>query len=209
MSRSSEAELLSRYLDDDLEEADRRRLEAALERDPALRRELEGLRAVVAQLGDLERPAVPLELGGRVARLARLEARRTGLWERGHALLERHVLSSTLLPAFAVVLALGAILYVLSEGVSRLPEHGTRLVVAPGEAVGSRREVAGRLFAAVAGGWREVGLESGGVAPRRVAGEELADLVADRPELRQLAALGGAVQLRLDGEPVTLVFEEP
>lgn len=85
--------LLSGYLDGELDDAQRARVEAALAADPALRRELEEMRRVAAALGADERT----------------EAELAAFWNDVYNRLERHVAWVLLLGGF--LLLAGVVLF--------------------------------------------------------------------------------------------------
>ncbi|MEO1087269.1 MAG: zf-HC2 domain-containing protein, partial [Acidobacteriota bacterium] len=72
----SQVEMLSAYLDGQLPSDEKSRVEAQLEKDPELRRQLDGLRAVTHNLAHLERMAPPPTLGQDVARRIALAGER-------------------------------------------------------------------------------------------------------------------------------------
>lgn len=205
-------ELCSRYLDGDLAPEDRRRLEGLLAEDEAARSRLRALRAVVRDLDQLPREPSPPALRSTVRRRLAGESPARRWLERVRAGVQRLVLDSTLLASFAVVLALGVIFYLLAQGAARRAERPTSLIVPPGSAVmepaeppsPTARIVGDRRFHERAGAWWEEGVED---APARLLrGAALADWLRRHPEDRALSALGGAVVVAGDGEPVVLAF---
>lgn len=110
-------ERLSAYLDEQLAGAERRRLELHLEACSQCHRRLQGMRRVVARLRTLDRQAPPPYLGFLLRRSAALEAKRPTLVERLEASAKRFTLHAAVAPVFAVVLALGLIIYLLSWGI--------------------------------------------------------------------------------------------
>lgn len=213
MTHEATVELLSRYLDGDLSATERERVDVLIESDDAVREIYEGLSRVRGSLAQLAEAAPPSHLGATVQHRVALEAEEAGLWSQVDRGLRR-VLAPATLPVFAVVLALAAMLYVLSHGLARFERPREPLflpappgTVAPAEAV----ELAGRTLVLRRDRWVESGLEAGEIetAPRRELGAAERDAWIERwPELADAAELGTVV-LRLDGEVVELVFPTP
>lgn len=130
MSRHLAIELLSSYVDDEVTPRQLRLVESHLDDCTECRQRLEGLRSVAASVRRLESVAPPSTLGATLERRIRIAAReeagRTSL-EKG---LGRWLGQPVLAPVFAVVLALGAILYLFSYGLSMRGDPPTRVVVA-------------------------------------------------------------------------------
>jgi len=204
-------ELCSRYLDGDLAPEERLRFERLLIEDEEAKRRLEALRAVVRGLDELPKESPPPALKTQVRRrVAALSASRRWL-DRVQDRLPRVVLDSPLLASFAVVLALGAILYLLAHGAARWAERPSTLVVAPGSTVtapdGSAVQVVGdRRFEWREGMWWEEGLLERPVHLLRDA--ELAGWLDRHPADRELSPLG-AVVVEGEGDAVVLSFAEP
>lgn len=130
MSQHLAVELLSSYVDEEVTPAQLRLVEDHLSACTECRRTLSGLRAVAASVRRLETVAPPPTLSAAVerrVRLATLEKPRGFGFEEG---LRRWLGQPVLAPAFAVVLALGAILYLFALGVSERGQTTTRVVVA-------------------------------------------------------------------------------
>lgn len=213
MSHDTTVELLSRYLDGDLEAAEKRRAESLLQEDARAREIYEGLREVRASLSQMADGAPPAHLGVLVQRRVALEAEQTGLWQRVDARLRRFLVEPGLLPAFAVVLSLVAMVYVLASGVDRFERNREPIILRPSpsavRAAPGPRELAGRTFDFQGDRWIERGVsgEAAATAPRaRVAPDEVEAWIAAHPELAAVPELG-AVVLQLDGAVVEIVFE--
>jgi anti-sigma factor RsiW len=204
-------ELCSRYLDGDLPPEERLRFERLLGEDEEARRRLEALRAVVRGLDALPKESPPPALKAEVRRrVAALSASRRWL-DRVQDRLPRVVLDSPLLASFAVVLALGASLYLLAHGAARWAERPSTLVVAPGSTVtapdgAAVRVVGERRFEWREGMWWEEGVLEHPVQLLRDT--ELADWLDLHPADRELSPLG-AVVVEGEGDAVVLSFAEP
>lgn len=218
MSRHATVEKLSEYLDDELTAAERGRVESHLEECGACRDHLAGLRRVVGRLEVLRRAAPPAHLGQQIEHRVRLETRRPRFQETLERGLDFFGSQSTLAPAFALVVALAAILYMFSWGVERYREPGTQIVIetpsgraAAGEvAEATTRRLGGRDFERLAGAWVERGSESEPVAERLdLSALDAATLGREHPGLAPFAALGGVVRLRRDGVLLEVVFPPP
>jgi hypothetical protein len=211
VNHEATVELLSRYLDGDLAPPERRRVGSWIEEDAEVRELYEGLRRVRGSLAQLADAAPPSHLGATIQSRVALETEEAGVWTQVDRGLRR-VLAPATLPVFAVVLALAAMLYVLSHGLARFEQPREPLflpappgTVAPVEAV----EVGGRTLILRRDRWVESGLEADeieGAARLEISAAARGDWVAARPQLAAAAELG-TVLLRLDGEVVELVFQ--
>lgn len=130
MSGHLALELLSSYLDQEVTPRQLRLVEDHLEECSQCRKTLAGLRSVADTVRRLESVAPPSTLGMATERRIRL----TSLEESRGLDIERSLGSwlrqPVLAPAFAVVLALGAILYLFSYGLAERDARSTRVVVA-------------------------------------------------------------------------------
>lgn len=213
MIADTEMEVLcSRYLDGDLPPEARQRFERLLAEDAGARDRLRELRAVVGDLDALPREPSPPELRVVVRRRLAADSAARRWLDRVQEGLQRLVLDSPLLASFAVVLALGVILYLLAQGVAWRAERPTSVVVPPGGAaaapteppVSTVRILGERRFTRRDGAWWEEG--AGSPPGRRLGGTALADWLDRHPEDRALAALGGNVVVRGDDESIVLGF---
>ena len=204
-------ELCSRYLDGDLAPEERLRFERLLAEDEEATRRLHALQAVVRGLDELPREPPPTALRTVVRRRVAADAAARRWLERAQDSLPRAVLDSPLLASFAVVLALGVILYLLALGAARRAERSSTLVVAPGSTVAAPdeptvRTVGGRRFEWREGVWWEEDLRE---RPARLLRDaELAGWLDRHPEDRELSPLG-AVAVKGEGDAVVLVFTGP
>lgn len=212
MTHNATVELLSRFLDDDVTPAERRRAESLIAVDPEARAIYQGLRGVrgaLAELGDAEPPG---HLGALIERRVALEAERSGLWARVDLGLRRFLVEPAMLPAFAVVLALAAMIYLLASGIDRFDRsQEPRILRPPPESLRLQapRQIAGRTFRFEGDRWIEEGVSSEAAAHaerQSVSPAEIENWVRARPELAGLPELGAAV-LVLDGKVVEVVFE--
>lgn len=207
MSRHATAEVLSAYLDDELEEVESREIADHLERCTDCRARFASMRRVVTTLRRMERRAPPPLLAENVERRMSLDGRRASTLERLEDHLRDMPQSSSLFFTFALVAALAVIVYLFAHGVERSQRPRTALVLAPqveaptGE-VRETREVAGRTFDLIDGVWWERGLEQP-VADFHVTTDSPAgrEVLALHPEL---AELGRRVVLRIEGSVVEL-----
>jgi anti-sigma factor RsiW len=202
-------ELCSRYLDDDLEPDERRRFERLLAADETARDRLRRLEAVVRGLDALPREPSPISLRSAVRRSVASRSA-AGRWlDRVQRGLQGLVLDSPLVASFAVVLCLGASLYLLADGTARRSARPTSLVVPPGSTVtapaGSTTRVVGeRRFEDRAGTWWEEGVET--PPGRRLRGADLEAWLTLHPGDRELAALAADVVVQTEGEVLVLAF---
>jgi len=213
VTHDATVELLSRYLDGDLNPTERQQVEDLMKSDAATAEIYEGLRQVRGSLGQLADSAPPAHLGVLVRRRVVLEAEESGLWQRVDARLRRFLVEPAMLPAFAVVLALAAMVYVLASGLDRFERAREPLILRPPpEAVRAPapKEIGGRTFEFQGDRWIELGVDAelAASAPRvRVRWQESAEWQLAHPDLPGVADLG-AVVLDLGGEVVELVFEK-
>ena len=223
MSGHSTAESLSLYLDAALPAAERRQVEDHLHGCLDCRQRLDGLRRVVSGLGRLPTAVPPEDLAARVVREIDLRGRRRRwgrLLEDG---LPGPLLSSPPLHILALVLALGAIIYLFAHGLERRRERPTRIVL-PGTSsvvlgqpmraaapvverdAGGELYLLGGRFHRMDGVWVEEGLAAR-PPDARVALDATAAGAAAVPEVAELAALGGPLRLRVGEEVVEIAFE--
>lgn len=217
MSGHATADSLSLYLDAALPAAERERVKVHLAGCPDCRRRLAGLRRVVAGLGRLPAAAPPEDLGARVAREVRLRGRRSGWRRLLDGELPAPVVSAPPMHLLALILALGAIVYLFALGLERYQQRPTRIVplanprgasarppepAAPGVAGESLYLLGGR-FRRVEGVWVEDGLAD-------LDPDERLSLAAPAapvpPEVAQLVALGAPLRLRVGEEVVEIAF---
>ncbi|MEZ5331537.1 MAG: hypothetical protein R2991_05690 [Thermoanaerobaculia bacterium] len=202
-------ELLSRYLDDDLPQRERRRLEGLLENDAAARERLDEMRRVVEALDALPREVTPPTLDDAVRRRVAADSVSRRWLDRVQQGVHRLVLNSPLPASFAVVLALAVSFYLLAHGVARRADHETSLVVAPAPGpatpeTGDVRDLDGRRFRRLGDRWWQEGVESASGPVLR--GEELQAWLALHPEDGPLARLGGEVVVAGEDGTVVLGF---
>jgi len=219
MTVHPDVEILSTYLDRELGRQAQGEVEEHLERCDDCREKLTGLQKVVGNLQALERLAPPPHLGTHLHRLASVEAAQPTLIQRLEQHLSRFSLQPSIVPIFAVVMALILIIYMLSWGLHRQatgripvrlePEVSESTPVA-GQAMGSSRQIAGRAFTLIAGIWVEEGLQAEEVA-EAMSGSDPAvqSWLAATPELQELATLGDPVRVRLEERVVEIRFDTP
>jgi len=130
MSSHPAVELLSSYLDREVTRAELRLVEDHLESCGTCRRALAGLSAVSEGVRRLEAVAPPPTLSAEVERRVRLASRETSLSSRLESGVKRWLAQPVLAPVFAIILALGAILYLFAFGLSETERRGTRFVIA-------------------------------------------------------------------------------
>lgn len=223
MSGHATAESLSLYLDAVLPAVERRQIDEHIERCSQCRQRLDGLRRVVSGLGRLPTAAPPEDLAARVVREIDLRGRRSR-WSR---LLEGGLpapaLGSPPLHILALVLALGAIIYLFAQGLEMSRERSTRIVLPGAESVilegsrdpaepqaaraaGSDLYLLGGHFHRAEGVWVEEGLDER--APDfRVVLETAGAEAAAIPEVAELAALGAPLRLRVGDQVVEIAFD--
>jgi hypothetical protein len=149
-----------------------------------------------------------------VEQYIRLEAGRQGLVEKVERRLGVLMAQPSMLPTFALVVALAAIVYLYAYGLERHQQRGVPVIFEPpagnvGRDPAPSREVAGRVFALHEGGWRETG--SAGAVPTVVLDlttpEGAARWIERYPELEQLSReLDGRVVVRLEEEWIEVIL---
>jgi anti-sigma factor RsiW len=224
MSGHATAESLSLYLDAALPAAERRQVEDHLGACPQCRHRLDGLRRVVAGLGRLPTAAPPADLGARVTREADLRGRRS----RWHRLLAGGLpvplVAAPPMHLLALVLALGAIVYLFAQGVERRADRPTRIVLPGAESLiaeppaaaaqplqmartaGDELDLLGGRFERRDGVWVERGL-AGRPPDTRVTVDAGGYGAAAVPEVAELAALGAPLRLRVGEQVVEIACE--
>ncbi len=203
-------ELLSSFVDDELEPPVRAAVESHLADCPPCRHRIAGLRRVVGELQALDVVAPPTGMAAQVRRAVLFDHRETSVMRRTEESLRRWTEQPLLLPLFGVVTALAVLLYLFSAWSGSSQDPGTRVVVAPpvesaAPAVGDVRTLDERVFARHEGRWVEEGLEPG-IAAESV---DLTTPRADWEALEVLRPLGDRVLLRHQGQVIEVVFTAP
>lgn len=160
MSRHATAEVLSAYVDQELEPESARELRRHLEACDDCRARLASVRRVVSGLRRLERVSPPAILARDVERRISLAGEPSGLIERLESRLPGAPLSSPHFFTFALVCALAVLVYLFAHGVDKARRPRTTLIVetsAPAGvlAIEESRRVGERTFDRVAGRWFE------------------------------------------------------
>lgn len=211
-----DVEVLSTYLDRELGRREENRVTEHLEGCAECRSTLASLRRVVGRLQDLERLAPPPHLGMQVHRLAALETRRTGPFERMEQGIARINLQSTLVPVFAIVLALVVITYMLSWGVHRQSTQRIPVDLEPKGGIVSEitppteRQIAERTFTLLDEVWVEEGLaEVEASLSMSESDPRFRSWLEQAPGMHEVTTLGGRVRLRMDDQVVEIRFAGP
>jgi len=214
MNVHGNVELLSSFVDDELEAPTRQAVEQHLEGCLPCRQRLQGLRRVVDGLHRLEETAPPPALAARVRRALSVESTRATPLRRGEQALRRWIDQPMLMPLFGVVTALAVFLYLFSAWSDQSRRLGTRLVIAPAEEAateaagatgaveGDEKQVAGRVFHRLDGHWVEPGVDPA-AAVRQL------DLTSPSPDWQALELyreVGDQVVLRWETEILEIVF---
>ncbi len=220
MSGHATAESLSLYLDAALPAVQRRQVADHLDACPDCRQRLDGLRRVVAGLGRLPTAAPPEDLAARVGRQIDLRGRRRRWGRLLAGGMPRPLVGAPPMHILALVLALGAIIYLFAQGVERHRQRPTRIVL-PGTqtvivgqpaALSMAREAGGTVyllggrFHRADGVWIEEGLTERPPDGRVVVDPESAAAIAV-PEVAELVALGAPLRLKVGEEVVEIAFE--
>ncbi len=208
-------ELLSAYIDDELDEVSAKRVEASLRESPVARQRLEELESVVRDLRGLDRESPPPELHQRLKRQIVLDPEPAGFRAKLDAQRGRYLLNQSLVwTLLGVILAMALIILLLAQA---FDGQGSSIVVVGDD--GGRRSVADREFLFDGVAWREVGTGEGERREVQVDSEEGLSLWAEEAWLAELAAAAGpdgdggrrlpeAVVFRWGGEDVELVLRE-
>lgn len=206
VSSHATAELLSAYLDQQLVEPEARQLEAHLEECAECHGRLEGLRRVIANLRGLESHEPSDELQKAVARRIALAGEPKPFLDRMVSGLSIFNRQSTLLPMFAVVLALAIFIYLFSVAVEQSQSGLTPVVFdAPAIETDDPREIAGRRLTLRDGAWVEADVDPQAAARiLTLDSEEGRRLLAEYPDLEGLTALAPPAVIEIDGEIVEL-----
>ena len=206
-------EMLSGYLDGVLPDEDAGEVETHIGDCPECRQRLHGLQRVVAQLRRLEQVPAPATLGGAVHRSARLGVHDRRLTQELEQAAGRWLRPPVVAPLFALVLAFGVILYLLSVGVYRNERSATRVIVPATDAAVSTETdetrtsfTAGdRRFERSDGVWREAGV--GNQEPVRTLDLRQPAAREELPEdLRDLLSLRGEVVAEIEGQVVRVLL---
>lgn len=228
MSGHVTAESLSLYLDAALPSAKRQRLTGHLDACPECRQRLDGLRRVVTGLGRLPSAAPPEDLAARVRREIDLRGRRSRWRRLLDGGLPAPLLSSPPIHILALILALGAIVYLFALGLEVHRERPTRIVplgagsfvveqgtqpVAPAMGVQAEESLylLGGRFHRTDGVWVEEGLAARAPDSRiyldAAAAAAAAMEAAPAQDVAELAALGAPLRMRVGDEVVEITFE--
>ena len=175
-----------------------------------------GLRAASARLGRLAQEVPPAPLARRVRRAAERGPAGQRLLERLEDGVRGRLSQPVFGPAFAVVLALGVIIYLFSQGLAREDRARTRVIIQPASAeeqvtpspesrAAAGLAVGDRSFERVGGLWIELGLGAEEVVETRdlEPGDAVSGLTAG--QLESLRPLGW-VRLRADGRVIEITF---
>lgn len=211
MSAHVTTENLSAYLDRELPDRRVREVERHIEGCPSCRANLDSLARVVHRLRRIERMAPPPLLAGDVARRVALDRRPKSLMERLESRLTNRPLQSQIFNTFAMVMALGAILYIFAFSADLIERKKVPVRVASPEAskefirqheiaIGMRSELADRVFHREGDLWREEGAVGEPEAEIAASSPEGLALQERNPELAPLLGQGQPVILR-DGGP--------
>ena len=221
-SPEARQELLSAYLDGELRPDEEKGVEELLQREPAAREQLEGMRRVLGHLRHVERMAPPQSLDLAVTRRIALDGEHPSLLDR----IEDGMTGlgggkqGNLFFLFALVIALAVILLFFSHGLQKSQDGlipvifdeppqvedadlSTARQVVVGGALFQRHEDEhhGTL-------WVEDGLEMDAEAELVVLGSDRAEeLLAAHPELAGIALLGH-VKVELAGQVLELLDDE-
>jgi hypothetical protein len=210
LAQHLDPELLSALIDEELDPAETREVQAHLGNCLHCRQRLDGLRRVASGLRALEREEVPASLDHSVRRRFALDHVAGGLRER----LAAREQSQRQLPAqvglgFALVLSLAAIGWLFADALERRGKGPVIVPLAPGAFVESPREVGGLTFEWRADGWRET--ETTGEPERVVSSgsEQGREILEAHPGLDALFDDAPSVVLRWNGELVALEKTPP
>lgn len=216
-------ELLSSYLDHELDRGESLRVERHLAACPGCRTQLASLRRVVDNLRRLERSAPPPTLAQHVQRRVALDRSPTSRLRRFEAELQRLRPRLSIFLPFAVVFALAAILLLFTDRLDRDRNRGPVVVIPPPEAVEAFgdpdrelrrlevfRQAGGRSFQREGDAWHQIDLPPG--APQHdIAADSEAGraLLAENPWLNDLLADSGSVAFTHGREIAVIASSRP
>lgn len=209
-------ELLSAYLDGELKEPNAERVERHLEACSGCRARIDGLRRVVRSLARLERAAPPPVLARRVERRIALEGHGSTMLERLENRLQGLPMDSPLVATFAVVLALGVIIYAFSHHVAHHRGDVSLQIAAPEAVEGLMEEIGaveidGRSLVRSGDQWMEEGLAAEAERTVGFDSPEGLALRQDHPWIEELLTLTGAhrIHFRDDSGQAVLLTAGP
>jgi len=216
MTAHTDVELLSTYLDHQLSHREQSRVEEHLEQCEDCRERLTSLQRVVGNLQAMERLAPPVHLGAHLLRLTSLKASQPTLVQRLEQGASRFNLQPSIVPIFAIVVALIVIIYMLSWGLHRQATGRIPVHLEPDNAMveslgmESSRQIAGRTFNLTDGVWVEEGL-AGEIVVETMSRSDprVQEWLAEGPEAREIAALGDRVRLTMGSRVVEVRFDSP
>ena len=193
-------DLLSAYVDEELDSSERRALEEHLDACLSCQHRLDGLRRVVGGLRALERAPAPPSLAGSIQRHLALDESQRGLDRYRLKLPAAGRLPTHGFVLFSVIVALAAILFLFAEALER-QDSGP----AADPADQSRQAwVGGRTFELSGESWIEQGVDPAR-ASWALADSELAErMLNELPGLRSLLDTGGGAVLRWEGQVIGL-----
>lgn len=205
-SSHATVELLSAYLDQELVGSEVHHLEDHLEQCAECHSRLEGLRKVVASLRRAERHDPPVDLEMAVARRIALAGQRESMLDRFETRLSIFNRQSTLLPLFAVVIALAVFMYLFAVGVEKHQNQRIPVIFGTPDTVengsGETRRTAERVLRFEGGVWLEDGVSRDQVGRTvELDSDEGRRWLAEHPLLEQLPR---PAVIRLDDEVVEI-----
>ncbi len=214
MTSHASAEMLSAYLDQQLVAREARELEEHLETCSQCHVRLEGLRKVIDNLRSIHELSPPSTLQQAVVRRIALTDEPPGLldrFEQGLSLLNRQ---NPILAMFGVVIALVLFIYLFSYNLKLHENQNSTIPVIfqdPPAAIadiaaGTRLVVADRsLVWSAEGYWLEEGIDVGAVSHSlEIDSSAGSELLAAHPKLAEVAALGRAAVINIEGDVIRL-----
>lgn len=210
MRQEARAELISAYLDNELQGEDAERFQKLLAEDESVRREVEGMRSVVSNLRHLERMAPPPTLDHHVARRIALAGEHRSLLDRIEGGLAGVQSPSNNFLMFALVFALAIIVYLFSAHLgkdSMVPvvfEADPQAPIVEDIENATSVLMGSRLFLRHKDGrWVEDGLSEQDIAAAQTVQVDSAvgrELLEHHPDLKGLTLLGDAIFRLHEGE---------
>lgn len=215
MSAHPDVEVLSTYLDRELDRQERHRVEGHLQGCEECRQVLSNLQRVVGDLRALERLAPPPHLGAHLLRLAAVDASRPTLIQRLEQSVARFSQQPTVAPVFALVVALILIIYLFSWGLHRQETGRIPVHLQPEATMGAAeqqplREIADRTFRYEDGAWVELGLAAESVEESMSGSDPRVQLwLAADTSHQEIGTLGDRVRLMMGNRVVEIRFDDP